>query len=57
MMYEVMTLYEASLFHYHMTTNSAVDRNLAYVINTWNNSSYCVWTNKVIYKFAWSMSC
>ena len=31
-----------------MTTNNAVNRNLAWVINNWNNSYY-LWTNKVIY--------
>ena len=44
------TLYEVSLFYYQMTTNSVVNKNLASVINNWNNS-YCGWTNKVIYKF------
>ena len=32
-MQEVKTLYEVSLLHYHMTANSAVNRNLASVIN------------------------
>ena len=30
---KLMTLYEVSLLHYQMTTNSAVNRNLACVIN------------------------
>ena len=30
--------------------NSAVNRNLACIINNWNNSYY-LWTNKVIYDF------
>ena len=38
-----------SLLHYQMTTNNAVNRNLTCVINNWNNSSYYLWTNKVIY--------
>ena len=50
MMYGVMTLYGVSLLHYQMT-NSAVNKNLACVINDWNNSSYCLWTNKAIYNF------
>ena len=37
MMYGVMTLYE--FLYYQMTaTNSALNRNLASVINNWNNS-------------------
>ena len=32
--------YKVSLFHYQMTTNSAVNRILACVINNCNNSSY-----------------
>ena len=34
MMYRVMALYEVTLFHYQMTTNSAVNRNVACVINS-----------------------
>ena len=33
MMYGVMALYGVSLLHYQMTTNSAVNKNLACVIN------------------------
>ena len=33
MMYGAMTIYEKSLLHYQMTTNSAINRNLARVIN------------------------
>ena len=33
MMYGVMTLYKVSLLYYQKTTNSAVNRNLASVIN------------------------
>ena len=51
MMYGVMTLYEASFPYYQMTTNSAVNRKLAPVVNNWNNSSKCLRTNKVIYIF------
>ena len=36
-----MTLYEVSLLYYRKTTNSAVNRNLASVINNWNDSSKC----------------
>ena len=32
--------HEMSLLHYQMTTNSAVNRYLAYVINNYNKSSY-----------------
>ena len=32
--------YKVSMFHYQMTTNSAVNRNLACVINNCNNSSH-----------------
>ena len=32
-MYGVMTLYQLSLLYYQMTTTSAVNRNLASVIN------------------------
>ena len=39
MMYGVMTLYEVLLLHYHMTTNSALNRNLACVFNNLNNFS------------------
>ena len=39
MMYGVITLYEVSLLYYQKTTNSAVNRNLASVINNWNDSS------------------
>ena len=41
MMYGVMTLYEMSLLYYQNITNSAVNRNLASVINNWNDSSKC----------------
>ena len=41
MMYGVMTLYQLSLLYYQMTTTSAVNRNLASVINNWNDSSKC----------------
>ena len=41
MMYGVMALYEVSLLYYQKTTNSAVNRNLASVINNWNDSSNC----------------
>ena len=40
-MYGVMTLYQLSLLYYQMTTTSAVNRNLASVINNWNDSSKC----------------
>ena len=40
MMYGVMTLYKVSLLYYQKT-NSAVNRNLASVINNWNDSSNC----------------
>ena len=33
-------IYKVSLLHCQMTTNSAVNRNLACVINNCNNSSY-----------------
>ena len=33
-------LYELSLLYYQMTTDSAVNSNLACVINNCNNSSY-----------------
>ena len=33
MMYGVMTRYEVSLLYYQMTTNSAVNRNIASAIN------------------------
>ena len=33
MMYGVMTLYEMSVLYYQKTANSAVNRNLASVIN------------------------
>ena len=39
MIYGVITLYEVSLLYYQKTTNSAVNRNLASVINNWNDSS------------------
>ena len=39
MMYGVMALYEVSLLYYQKTANSAGNRNLASVINDWNNSS------------------
>ena len=41
MIYGVITLYEVSLLYYQKTTNSAVNRNLASVINNWNDSSKC----------------
>ena len=55
-MYGVMTLDEVSLLCYQMTTNNAINKNIASVINSWSNSSKCLWTNKVIYiyVFAWS---
>ena len=40
--------YGLSLLYYQVATNSAVNRNLAHVTNNWNNSSKCLWTNKVI---------
>ena len=39
MMYGVMALYEVSLLYYQKTANSAGNRNIASVINDWNNSS------------------
>ena len=39
MMHVVMTLYEVSLLCYQKITNSAVNGNLASVINIWNDSS------------------
>ena len=48
-MYGVMTLDEVSLLCYQMTTNNAINKNIASVINSWSNSSKCLWTNKVIY--------
>ena len=39
------------MLHYQMTRNSAVNRNLACVINNWNNSSYYLGTKKFIYHF------
>ena len=41
MMYGVMTLYEMSVLYYQKTANSAVNRNLASVINNWNDFSKC----------------
>ena len=41
MMYGVMTLYETSLLYYQKTTNNAVNRNLASVINNSNDFSKC----------------
>ena len=41
MIYGVMTLHEMSLLNCQKTTNSAVYRNLASVINNWNDSSNC----------------
>ena len=41
MMYGVLTLYKLSLLYYQTATNSAVKRNLASVINDWNDSSKC----------------
>ena len=40
-MYGVLTLYKMSLRYYEKTTNSAVNENLARVINDWNDSSKC----------------
>ena len=34
-------LYEVPLLYYQKTTNRAVNRNLASVINNWNDSSKC----------------
>ena len=42
MMYEVTTLYEVSNLYYQMTAKTAVNKNLASVINNWNNSSKCL---------------
>ena len=39
MMYGVLTL--LSLLYYQKTTNSAVNRSLASVINNWNDFSKC----------------
>ena len=39
MMYGVLTL--LPLLYYQKTTNSAVNRSLASVINNWNNFSKC----------------
>ena len=36
-----MTIYIVSLLHYQMTTNSAVNGNLASVIKKWNNCFEC----------------
>ena len=47
--------YEMSLVHYQMTTNSAINRNLACVVNDWNNSLYYELI-KPYTIFAWSMS-
>ena len=41
MLYGVLTLYKVSLLSYQKTTNSAVNRNLASVINNGNDSSIC----------------
>ena len=51
MMYGYMTLYEVSLLYYQKTTNSAVYRNLASVINNWNDSSKCFYTLVTSYIF------
>ena len=51
MMHGVMILYEVPLLYYQVTTNSAVNRTLACVINNWNSFSKCLWTNKVIHIF------
>ena len=51
MMSGVMRLYEVSLLYYQMT-NIAVNRNLASVINNWNNSSKSFYELIVIYIFA-----
>ena len=40
MMYGVLTF--LPLLYYQKTTNSAVNRNVAGVINNWNNFSKCV---------------
>ena len=40
-MYGVLTLYKVPLLYYQKTTNSAVNRNLASVINNWNDFSKC----------------
>ena len=38
-MYGVMTFYEVSLLYYQKAWKIAVNRNLASVINNWNDSS------------------
>ena len=48
LMYEVVTLKKC---HLSDDKNSPVNRNLACVINNWNNSSYYLRNNKVIYNF------
>ena len=61
MMYRFMTLYEASLLYYQKAASSAVNRNLASVINNQNDSSKCSYelVNSYIYfhgqydLFAW----
>ena len=37
----VMTIYDVSLLYYQKTANSVVNRNLASLINNWNDSSKC----------------
>ena len=41
MMYGVFTLYKVSFLYYQKIKNSAVNINLASVINNWNDSSKC----------------
>ena len=47
-----MTCYCFTVSNYKKAINSPVNRDLASVINNWNNSSKCSWNNKVIYVFA-----
>ena len=41
MMYGVLTLYKVPLLYYLKTTNGAVNRNLASLIDNWIDSSEC----------------
>ena len=46
-----MTFYEVSLLYYQKTTNCAENRNLASVINNWNDSSKCFYELIMSYLF------
>ena len=56
MMYGEMTLFWSVIAFPSDDNKWCSNRNLASVINNWNNSSKCLWTSKVIQAiiFAWS---